>query len=965
MLKDLSRTSPVSFYALPFIVVGLVLSSYLIVTTLFENQVEAKKKYLTRELDMAAGRVLQQVEEFKSEIPYVSEADDFGQVFNEKTPEAARLRFRLKRIAARYRSFIDTLIVYNQDKMYFIHASRNGVTEEGYRTLSATSLPLQFTPTTKFIHISGSKSLSIIPVTWDSSKVHVGVLLDLFELIKKESDMQFIGDHGIKFIFSEYQGTETSWMGEKIQDNISLPSEPRMHIVEDLLDSRHGSTLFNINNERYLAVYAPMDLFTEKFGMVFMLSDDDYIGPIQMTITGILLLYFFIIIVITTVFVYNMQDIGKKNRQLQEGKTELSRLLSQQTLLLEYGDSFTYTLSPKNKLVYASGNLSALMGYNFEENKDLWDKLIVSTPSNLKELEKRNTAVRTPGTEYAYVLEVKNATGETRILEFREKPFFDASGNLDSIPGTARDITQSHNSRKSILQLLAVLNAQIEASADSILILDANGRLITHNYNFIRQFSIEKPIPPETPITNFRKPIDTAFENSAWLEEILHDATQTTDNTLTTELSMGDRTIEVYTSPVKSQTGEYFGRLWAFSDITPRKQELAELREAKRLADLGAREKENFLSTMSHEIRTPLNAIVGFAELLLSETPREEQKEYLMPLKYSADSLLALINDILDLSKIESGTIVFNPEKCSVRDRLERLTQLFKASARQSGVELHININPSFPAQIMIDVTRFDQIIINLLSNAVKFTHAGSIEISVKLGEICAPDQREILVSVIDTGIGISDENLSKIFKNFYQADSNTTRKYGGTGLGLAITRKLVELQGGYIRAESAIDKGSTFFFMLPAAIAADSSQTLPDIAPEEITLKGVNVLLVEDNPFNQKVAQRFLHINGADVSTADSGIQALQLLEKNKFHIVLLDLQMPGMDGFEVAHYIRNNLALDYYLPIIALTADAQTETRQKAAESKIDDLLLKPFDHKVLNARIAHLLKSNGINP
>ncbi|MCB0483409.1 MAG: hypothetical protein KDC37_02490, partial [Flavobacteriales bacterium] len=228
MLKDFARTSPVSFFALPVIIIGLLLSSYLMLSTLFDKQVEAKQKYLGRELDMAASRVLQQVEEFKNEIPYVSDADDFGQVFDERSASAARLRFRLKRIAARYRSFIDTLIVYNRSHMYFVHASKDGVTEEGYRPLTATALPLQFTPATKFIHISGNKSLSLIPVSWDSSKVHVAVLLDLFELIKKESDMQFIGEYGLKLIFSEYQGTELSAKGELIKGRITLPSATRM-----------------------------------------------------------------------------------------------------------------------------------------------------------------------------------------------------------------------------------------------------------------------------------------------------------------------------------------------------------------------------------------------------------------------------------------------------------------------------------------------------------------------------------------------------------------------------------------------------------------------------------------------------------------------------------------------------------------------------------------------------------------
>jgi signal transduction histidine kinase/BarA-like signal transduction histidine kinase len=814
--------------------VGLALSSYLILSTLLENQVQARKNYLERELSMASGRVQQQVEEFKNEIPYVSDADDFGAVFNEKSPEAARLRFRLKRIAARYRSFIDTLIVYNRTHMYFIHASREGVTEEGYKPLNQSALPLQFTPTTKFVHISGSKSLSIIPVTWDSSKVHVGVLLDLFQLIKKESDMQFIGDYGVKLIFSEYQGVALSDVGDKISQKVVLPSSERMRIVGDMLEHIPGSMRLKMpSGPTFLTVYTPMEMFNEKFGMVFMISEEDYINPIRMTIYGIVLLYLFIIGVIISVFFYNLVDINRKNRELEQNKLELS-------------------------------------------------------------------------------------------------------------------------------QLLAVLNAQLEASADAILMLDREEKVIMHNNNFLKLFSIANRAEPNTTFETFKSFLDRQFNTPDWYAEAIEKLKVIPDNILTTEMPSGDKHYEIYTAPIISKDGEIYGRLWAFSDITTRKKEFEELIAAKRLADLGAREKENFLSTMSHEIRTPLNAIVGFSELLLNETPREEQKEYLLPLKYSADSLLALINDILDLSKIESGSIVFNAEPCNIRERLERLTQIFKMKAQQSGVSLQISVDSSFPEKVNIDITRFDQIIINLLSNAVKFTHEGEITVEAKGGSVGSDNEMEMLVSVIDTGIGISEEKLSNIFKSFYQADSNTTRKYGGTGLGLAISRKLVELQGGYIRAQSELGKGSTFFFMLPVITDTRSSNIEGPAFKDDISLKGVKILLVEDNPFNQKVAERFLFITGAEVVTADNGRQALDSLAHNTFDIVLLDLQMPDMDGFEVAHHVRNDLALSKYLPIIALTADAQSETRQKAKDCGIDDLLLKPFDHKVLTERIYMLLKA-----
>ena len=395
-------------------------------------------------------------------------------------------------------------------------------------------------------------------------------------------------------------------------------------------------------------------------------------------------------------------------------------------------------------------------------------------------------------------------------------------------------------------------------------------------------------------------------------------------------------------------------------EIVWRAQIEKDLKKAKDLAEDATRAKQKFLSTMSHEIRTPLNAIINTVNLLKEEEPREDQTESLDILKFSADNLLQIVNDILDYSKIGAGKIEFEKVEFEMRKLLTGVRQSFNFEAKRRKLEMEFNMDKSIPPVVVGDSIRLTQILINLVGNAVKFTEKGSITIEAKPVKR-HNSQIDIEFRIIDTGIGIPKDKMAFIFESFTQASSSTTRKYGGTGLGLAITQKLVELQGGELKVESEVDKGSIFSFSLPFLVS-DKPFVEEDAMQKSSfhSLKGLRVLVVEDNLVNQKIVSKYLSKWEAMIEIAENGRIAVEMVKKNRYDLVLMDLHMPEMSGYEATLKIRT-LKEKYYkdLPIIALTASVFLEDREKIFEFGMTGFITKPFNPKELFWTISPFLK------
>ncbi|WP_417886573.1 PAS domain S-box protein [Zunongwangia sp.] len=410
-------------------------------------------------------------------------------------------------------------------------------------------------------------------------------------------------------------------------------------------------------------------------------------------------------------------------------------------------------------------------------------------------------------------------------------------------------------------------------------------------------------------------------------------------------------TVNLIVTVVKNPEGEVIGYLGVSTDITQRKEMENKLVEAKYRAEAASRSKSEFLANMSHEIRTPLNGVIGFTDILMRSELSKNQRQYMETVYTSANTLLDLINDILDFSKIEAGKLELNIEKINIFDLCQETIDVIKYKAHNKGLEVLLNINPEMDNYIYGDPIRIRQILINLLGNAVKFTESGEIELKIQVEAIDSENKSVYKFSVRDTGIGIAQHNIKKVFNAFDQEDSSTTRKYGGTGLGLTITNKLLSLMNSELKVKSELGSGSEFYFSI-------SFKTENEDDPVNDYLDKINrVLIVDDNYQNQVILQEMLSIKAITCETASNAIEALQVVENNNFDVAIIDFKMPYMTGLDLINHIRNQLHIDSEkLPVILLHSSSEEENiAKKAKELNINSVLTKPIKteqlYKMLN--------------
>lgn len=439
----------------------------------------------------------------------------------------------------------------------------------------------------------------------------------------------------------------------------------------------------------------------------------------------------------------------------------------------------------------------------------------------------------------------------------------------------------------------------------------------------------------------FQHPVYAALEGKTKIEKEF----------LLQEPAAPSRYVSMLSTPVFEDDQSLRYVIIAFEDITDQKNREKELIEARTSAELANTAKEEFLAVMSHELRTPLNAVVGITHLLLEQDPLPNQYENLNTLKFSAEHLMLIINDILDYSKIEAGKIEFEETLISMPDMSTKIRDMFSFQATKNDTQFLFEQTEDIPSTIKGDSLRLVQIINNLVSNAIKFTHHGTVTLRVNV-------QRQtlkkitLLFEVEDTGVGIPAEKVDTIFQSFSQGSSKTTRKFGGTGLGLTITKRLVELQGGKLEVKSKEGVGSTFSFELTFLKTKEEYKKIKKIHYTPLNLK---ILLVEDSPVNQLVASQFLTQWDNQVECANDGVEALNILKEQQFDIILMDIHMPNMDGLEATKRIR---ATKNNTPIIALTATV-SEIKDKVNEVGMDAIVHKPFNPQELYQTIKEIVE------
>ncbi len=566
-------------------------------------------------------------------------------------------------------------------------------------------------------------------------------------------------------------------------------------------------------------------------------------------------------------------------------------------------------------------------------------------------------------TGYELILERPN--GAQRNVKQYPTLLYDSAGKISGAVNMVEDITESK-------QAIQYNRSLIEASIDPMVTISTEGKILDVNeaLTIITLATREQLIG-----SDFKKYFDEPEEAQKVYKQIF-DKGFAENYPLT--IIDGELTPVLLTGSVYKDTrGNVLGAVVIARVITEQKRFEKELTEAKVFAELATaiaeeakekaekathiaedavKSKQQFLSNMSHEIRTPMNAIIGFTKVVLKTELSAKQKEYLTAIKMSGDSLIVLINDILDLAKVDAGKMTFEHVPFKMALSISAMLHLFETKILEKNLELVKEYDKRIPEVLVGDPVRLHQIVLNLVSNAVKFTSKGKITVSVQLVKEDA-EKVTIEFAVTDTGIGIPENKISKIFENFQQASSGTSRLYGGTGLGLAIVKQLVEPQGGRINVTSKLNEGSTFSFTLPFLKTAEEAESETALVEVDAEIRNIKVLVVEDIALNQLLMKTLLDDFGFERDIASNGKIAIEKLQAKSYDIILMDLQMPEMNGFEATEYIRNKL--NSKIPIIALTADVTTVDLAKCKAVGMNDYIAKPVDERLLYSKIVGLVK------
>lgn len=604
-----------------------------------------------------------------------------------------------------------------------------------------------------------------------------------------------------------------------------------------------------------------------------------------------------------------------------------------------------FIIDPTFKLIGFNEESARRIKYwrNIELQKGMDVRQDLFLPNTLKALEPL-LLDSLKGKQHLLEHKIMEGSSKETWAELFISPVRDSLGKIIGTIMIGSDIT----ARKQGEGLLENLSLVASHTDNAVIISDVKHRIEWVNEAFVRTigFSMEEAV------NKFPKDLllseKTDEEILRRLNNCLRKGKSFKDEILIRHKNGQEQWIHLAVNPVYNETGTLIKFVSVCTDLSKIKAYEQQLQKAKEKAEHLAESKENFLSTVSHELRTPLNAVIGLTHHLLQNKPREDQQEDLNILKFSAENLLSLINDILDLSKIEAGKVKIENTAFNLKEIITSLKQSFQNQAESKGLSFKVFVNDNVPFALFGDSVRLIQILANLLSNAVKFTPKGSVQMYLQ-AKVLDNGYCELEVKVKDSGMGIAPDKLELIFDKFEQAIQNANENPGGTGLGLSITKQLIELQGGRISVESRLKQGTTFTFTIPYQVAQLHDLPKPGRISKPTTESDVSrlqVLLVEDNKINQAVAGKFLKNWNIPFSIAENGEEAVQKAKASYFDLILMDLQMPVMNGYEATACIRQLKEHDYsQTPIIAITAAGTSGIEQKVMAAGMTSMLLKPF--------------------
>jgi len=599
-------------------------------------------------------------------------------------------------------------------------------------------------------------------------------------------------------------------------------------------------------------------------------------------------------------------------------------------------------------VIWMNEALEIIFGYSLEEMKGRkFGDILVGPETDIEVFEKAAKSLE-QNKPYTVEMKVYRKGGMPTWVYVNNSPFFNESGQIDHHVSVVVDITE----RKLAEERLTMLSLVASSTTSGVVINNKQGMVewVSSAFENITGYGLED-------VQN--KHLGDVLKGELTDVTVIEEARKLSKQKKSFEVDLQAYRkdgkpiwISVINSVILNDKNEVEKYIEVIIDITDKKQAEFQLIDAKEEAQQLSKAKDMFISVMSHEIRTPLNAVIGMSRLLQEDHHLEEQEENLSVLKFSAENLMNLINDVLDFTKIETGNIELESTEVNLRELIDGITKSMQFRVNDKNIYLKGNIDEAVPKVVMGDRTRICQILLNLAGNSVKFTEEGGITIDLKVIEQ-TQNSATIRFAVNDTGIGIAADKIDTIFESFKQAETDTTRKYGGTGLGLAITKKLVEIHGSKIKVDSTPGKGSSFWFTVKfnKGQVQGNTYTNNNTVETELLLN-VNVLVVDDNQINRLLINKVLSKWGATIDFAENGLEAVAKIEgKADFDVVLMDIHMPVMGGLEATEIIRSKGETYFQqLPIIALTASMLNSEVNEIVRAGMNDYILKPFDPKGL---------------
>ncbi len=671
-----------------------------------------------------------------------------------------------------------------------------------------------------------------------------------------------------------------------------------------------------------------------------------------------------------TVFVSrDITDLVEFSAKIEESKERLA-------LALDAASAGLWDLDVKKKSYLINQKLSELLGFeNYKEEifvteeDNFWEKIIHPEDKN-RVIFQFNTFLNGKSNSYIGEHRIINMKNEIIWVDSRaKKVLFDSDKKPIRVVGTFIDITERRNYEEEIRLMNIILQTQQELSPDGIAIVDRNGEFISVNNKLLDIFNVPLAGRINKDYYEIFKYASETLAEGNNLVDLLAYVKEQREEIISDEILLKDgKILSRYIAPLISYDNNYFGVVVYLKDITSQRQFERELRESKDLAESANRAKSEFLANMSHEIRTPMNAIIGFSQLLQTKVTDFALQTYIEAITSSGKSLLGIINDILDLSKIESGRLALELESTNIKDLFKEIQNIFTYKMEEDELEFILEIDENIPNGLVLDEIRLRQILINLVGNAVKFTDSGYVCLRAsKIVRETENSKVDIKIEVIDTGIGIEDDQKNNIFKAFIQQSGQSTRKYGGTGLGLAITKRLVEMMNGDINVEDNTPKGSIFIVTIrniPITSITNDDEQFSEMDISKLELTGKTILVVDDVEINRSLIKEYFRNFSIEIIEAENGIEAIRFTEEYKPDLILMDIKMPEMDGYEATSRIRKINGMET-VPIIALTASAMAGDESSILNAGCTSYLSKPINRFSLLMEIGkYLNKENNSN-